>query len=51
MKKFLMALLLVMVVSGCTAGQFEEKRNRLHNMGREGICEQDASRCVDGVPW
>lgn len=51
MKRVLVALLLTVICCGCTVGEFDEKRNRLHNMGREGVCEQDPSRCVDGVPW
>lgn len=51
MKKYI--LLLLLLLSACEAGKFTPQRNRLHNMGREGICEQNPSRCIEGtnIPW
>lgn len=52
MKKFIM-LVMVLVLSGCfTAGDFPEKRLKLHEMGHEDdYCQRNPDRCINGVPW
>ncbi len=52
MKKFIM-LVMVLILSGCfTAGDFPEKRERLHNMGHEDdYCQKNPDRCINGVQW
>ena len=49
-KKFFVVALLLLLTA-CEAGKFTPERNRLHEMGREGICEQNPKRCIDGVAW
>lgn len=51
MKKIIICLLAVLLFSACEAGNFGEKRNRLHNMRRDNICEKNPQRCinVDGM--
>ena len=46
-------LFLILCVTACEAGNFEDKRNRLHNMGREGVCQQNTQRCIKGtnIDW
>ncbi len=52
MKKVLL-LILTLTLSGCfTAGDFPEKRERLHEIGHEeNYCEQKPERCIQGVQW
>ena len=53
MKQILMTILTILLVSSCVAGNFEEKRDRLHNMGKENICQQNPQRCINGtnIDW
>ena len=53
MKKILIALSTILLLSACVAGDFEEKRERLHNMGKEDICQQNPQRCIKGtnIDW
>ena len=45
-------LALMLVLGGCVAGEFESKRNRLHEMNSDKeICEKNPDRCINGVAW
>jgi len=52
MKKIFVVLCLVLLAS-CEAGKFPSQRERLHNMGRENICQTNPGRCIDGtdIAW
>lgn len=43
----------MLFVTACVAGDFKPERNRLHDMGKTGICEKNPSRCIDGtnIDW
>lgn len=47
------AAFLLFLLAACQAGNFTPQRNRLHNMGRENICETNPQRCIEGtnVEW
>lgn len=53
MKNIIIALFFITLLTACEAGKFTPQRNRLHTMGREGICEKNPSRCIDGtnIDW
>jgi hypothetical protein len=55
MKNIVFYLLISIFVASCAAGEFGEKRNRLHNMGQEDICIRHPERCItiEGkqIPW
>lgn len=48
MKKLI--LIVVLFLSACNIGQFEPKRERLYDKGRE-ICASNPERCIHGIPW
>ena len=53
MKKIIICCCLLFLLNACTAGQFTPERNRLHNMGRENVCEKNPQRCIEdtGIEW
>lgn len=53
MKKSFLFLSLVFFITACVAGEFEPERNRLHDMGKTGICEKNPDRCIEGtnIDW
>jgi len=53
MKHFLLYISLILFTAACVAGDFKPERNRLHNMGKTGICEKNPDRCIDGtnIDW
>ncbi len=49
MKK-IMTLVILLVLSGCVAGEFTPERNRLHDMNSDrDICSREPERCISGV--
>lgn len=51
MKKILLFVSLL-VLAGCVAGDFEEKREHLHNVNSDQeICARMPERCISGVAW
>ena len=51
MKKVIM-LICLLGLWGCGAGNFHEKRNRLHARKSDmEICEKNPDRCISGVAW
>ena len=52
-KVYILAMtLLLCSCKGFVAGDFDEKRERLHNTGRgEEYCQQFPDRCYKGIPW
>lgn len=51
MKK-LIVLVSILLVAGCVAGDFGEKRERLYDMNSDKeICEKYPDRCISGVSW
>ncbi len=51
MKKVIM-LICLLGLWGCVAGNFPEKRNRLHEMNSDKeICEKNPDRYISGVAW
>lgn len=53
MKKILICCCLIALLAACEAGKFTADRNRLHNLGRDGVCEKNPQRCIDGtnIEW
>ena len=53
MKKLITSIFLGSFLAACVAGKFTPERNRLHEMGRVGVCETNPSRCVEGtdIDW
>ncbi|MBQ1612579.1 MAG: hypothetical protein II085_03800 [Alphaproteobacteria bacterium] len=51
MNKFLVFISLLLL-AGCVAGDFNEKRQRLYEMNSDKeICEKYPERCISGVSW
>lgn len=50
MKKLCLVFCLLLL-AGCEVGKFTPEREKLHNMGKENICEKSPERCVNDVPW
>lgn len=55
MKKFIL-LVAIFTLFGCKSnvievGDFEEKRQSLHERHNYEICETQPERCINGVPW
>lgn len=44
---------MLMFLTGCVvAGDFPEKRKRLHELGNdETYCAQNPDKCINGMPW
>lgn len=52
MKKIILAIMLFSLGGCLVAGDFAERRNRLHEIGNNpDYCEKHPDRCVQGVPW
>lgn len=53
MKKIIICFCLIAFLAACEAGKFTPERNRLHNLGRENVCEKNPQRCIDGtnIEW
>ncbi len=51
MNKFLL-LVSLLILAGCVAGDFGEKRQRLYEMNSDKeICDKYPERCISGVSW
>ena len=45
-------LYILLLLSGCIAGDFGPERERLYDMNSDKeICEQTPEHCINGVSW
>lgn len=52
MMKNILILLILLGLSACVVGEFEDNRNRMHEMNRDkDVCDKNPERCISGVSW
>lgn len=52
MKKVFLFLMMIILNACVVSGDFTERRNRLHELGRDdAYCQKNPDKCVDGIPW